>query len=139
MKKNGQVFLSLPTSRSEGGEGREKPPTGTQRKNVYIYVYVKITEAQRKEGRKPQQKEGRKKITKEVYGRGKGREGRKKNGRKKRKRNRKTSIEKRIHICISKGKREKNVAKTEERLRKNVYVGSKFLPMQGRGRPCVQD
>lgn len=66
MKKNGQVFLSLPTSRSEGGEGREKPPTGTQRKNVYIYVYVKITEAQRKERRNPtENKNGSKKYGRE--------------------------------------------------------------------------
>lgn len=58
----------------------------------------------------------------------------KKNGRKE-----ETSAEKRIHICISKGKQGKNVAKTEKRLRKNVYVESKFLPIQGKGRPRVQD
>ena len=137
MKKNGQVFLSLPTSRSEGGEGREKPPTGDTAEER-IHIRIRKDNGSPTEGReKPNRNrnESRKKeITKGVNGRKKVRKGEKTEQKKE-----ETSVEKRIHICISKGKRGKNVAKTEKQLRKNVYVGSKFLPMQGKGRPCVQD
>jgi hypothetical protein len=60
------------------GKGEKNPLRGTQRKNVYIYVYVKITEAQRKEGRDKNgsRRYEKKKVKKE------GRENRKENGRK---------------------------------------------------------
>ena len=85
------------------GKGEKNPLRGTQRKNVYIYVYVKdngsLTEGREKIQRKQEiMKEGS--IRKEVYGKKEGRENRKENRRKEER----NLSRKRIRICISKGK-----------------------------------